>query len=149
MQLDPEISFSTQINTLSGSDFEKIVAASMYYSGYHIDRNLIFGLNKETVAEIDIVASLITPLNEIRIAIECKGSNPSFNDLRKFASVSKLLSLKEYLVELILFGSNNTRPEHNEIAYLLNIKLLKKEDLSKLVLPILWGTGELRKERTT
>ncbi len=149
MQLNPEIPFSTQVNNLSGNDFEKIVASSLYYSGYHVDRNLTFGINKETVAEIDVVATLITPLNEIRIAIECKGANPSFNDLRKFSSIRKLLSLKEYFVELIVFGSNNTRPEHDKIADLLEIKLLKKSDLSKLVLPILWGTGELRSERTT
>lgn len=135
MQLNPEIPFSTQVNNLSGNEFEKIVAASLYYSGYHIDRNLTFGINKETVAEIDVVATLITPLNEIRIAIECKGANPSFNDLRKFSSVRKLLSLKEYFVELIVFGSNHTRQEHERIADLLEIKLLKKSDLSKLVLP--------------
>lgn len=149
MQLNPNIPFSTQVKELKGNDFEKIVASSLQYSGYHIDRNLTFGINKETVAEIDVVATLITPLNEIRIAIECKGANPSFNDLRKFSSVRKLLSLKEYFVELIVFGANNTRPEHEEIASLLEIKLLKKSDLSKLVLPILWGTGELRSERTT
>lgn len=149
MQLDPETSFSTQITDLKGIDFEQIVAAAFYYSGYHIDRNLIFGLNKETVAEIDVVASLITPLNEIRIGIECKGSNPSFNDLRKFSTVKQLISETDYFVELIVFGANTTRPEHAKVSDILGIKLLKKEDLSKLVLPILWGTGELVKERIT
>src|SRR5690606_27855578 len=106
MQLNPDIPFSTQVDKFSGNNFEKIVAASLYYSGYHIERNLTFSINKETVAEIDVVATLITPLNEIRIAIECKGANPSFNDLRKFSTIRKLLSPKEYFVELILFGSN-------------------------------------------
>ena len=148
MQLNPDIPFSTQVDKFSGNNFEKIVAASLYYSGYHIERNLTFSINKETVAEIDVVATLITPLNEIRIAIECKGANPSFNDLRKFSTIRKLLSPKEYFVELILFGSNNTREEHLNLAELLNVKLLKKSDLSKFVLPILWGTGELRVDRT-
>lgn len=149
MQLSLDVPFSTQINNLSGSDFEHIVAASLYYSGYHINRNLILGINRETVAELDVVATIITPLNEIRIAIECKGSNPSFNDLRKFSSVKHLLSFDEYFIELIVFGANNTRSEHEQVSKQLNIKLLKKGDLSKLVLPILWGTGELRSERIT
>lgn len=149
MQLNPESPFSTQVSNLKGEEFEQIVAASFYYSGYHIDRNLIFSINKETVAEIDVVASLITPLNEIRIGIECKGANPSFNDLRKFSTVKQLISQSNYFVDLILFGSNSTRQEHEELSQLLEIKLLKKKDLSKLILPILWDTGELRDERIT
>ena len=144
MQLDPAQPFSTQIHALNGDSFEKVVAASLFYSGYNVDRNLIFTLNKETVAEIDLVASLVTPFNEIRIAIECKGANPSFNDIRKFSTVKEFLKGPHYVVDLIIFGSNSTRDEHQNVSEILGIKLLKKEDLSKFVLPILWGTGELR-----
>lgn len=147
MQLDPSKPFSTQIENLKGDNFEKVVASSLYYAGYHIDRNITFTLNKETVAEIDVVASLITPLNEIRIAVECKGANPNFNDLRKFSTIKQFLSGKEYFIDLIVFGANSTRLAHLDVASLLDIKLLKKEDLSKFILPILWGTGELVQER--
>lgn len=147
MQLDPTQPFSTQIHALNGDSFEKVVAASLFYSGYNVDRNLIFTLKKETVAEIDLVASLVTPFNEIRIAIECKGANPSFNDIRKFSTVKEFLKGPHYVVDLIIFGSNSTRDEHQNVSEILGIKLLKKEDLSKFVLPILWGTGELRFDR--
>lgn len=143
MQLNPEEPFSTQISRLDGDDFEMIVAASLNYTGYHIDRNIIFGINRLEIAEIDIVASLITPLNEIKIAVECKGSVPSPNDLRKFSTVKEFLKADGCFVDLITFGSNSMRPEHDKVAEILGVKLLKKEDLNKFVLPVLWGTGEL------
>lgn len=147
MQLDPTQPFSTQILSLNGDSFEKVVAASLFYSGYNVERNLTFTLNKETVSEIDVVASLVTPFNEIRIVIECKGANPSFNDIRKFSTVKEFLKGPHHVIDLIIFGSNSTRREHQNVSEILGIKLLKKEDLSKFVLPILWGTGELRSDR--
>ncbi|HLP55065.1 MAG TPA: hypothetical protein VK151_08555 [Fluviicola sp.] len=136
MQLDPTKSFKEQISNLKGTDFENIVAATFFYAGYHIERNVILTIDKDTIAEIDIVGSLITPLNEIRIAIECKGAKPNFADMRKFSTVKQLLSGFEFLVDMIVFGSDDTREAHDEIARKLQLKLLKKADLGKLIFAI-------------
>lgn len=147
MQLDIDKPFSTQIKNLSGTDFENLVASSYYYLGYTIFRNLKVNVEKQNAAEIDVLATLLTPLNEIRLAIECKGANPSFNELRKFSTIRKIIESDYYLTDLFAYGANTTRKPHETFANLLGVKLLKKEDLSKKVLPILWGTGELRKDR--
>lgn len=149
MQLKKTEPFSTQVRTLKGEEFEEVVAASLFYAGYYVERNLIFGIKKETIAEIDVVASLLTPLNEIRIAIECKGAKPNFNDLRKFSTLRPILSGNNYFVEMFLFGANSTREEHIALAEKLDIKLLQKDDISKFVLPILWGSGDLIEDRVS
>jgi hypothetical protein len=57
--------------------------------------------------------------------------------------------LKNENVDLNLFayGANDIREEHLNFSKLLKIKLFKKEDLSKKVLPILWATGQLVQDR--
>ena len=147
MQLNPEERFAPQIYPLLGKEFENIVAASYYYLGYFINRNLTVKIAKQTAAEIDVLASLITPLNETRIAIECKGQTPSFNDLRKFSTIRTIIGSDNIDLSLAAYGANDIRSEHLAFSSKLSIKLFKKKDVSKIVLPILWADGQLVKER--
>lgn len=149
MQLDPEQPFSTQINNLIAQDFENVVSSAYFYMGYYIRRNISILVEKQQVAEIDVLASLLTPLEEILIAIECKGRTPNFKELRKFSAIKPLMNCKNYNVILKAYGANTLRQEHQTFSKMLGIDLYKKEDLSKLVLPILWGDNELRKNRIT
>ncbi|WP_116109382.1 hypothetical protein [Lewinella sp. IMCC34191] len=147
MQLDPNSPFATQINPAMGNDFENIVASCYFYLGYHVQRNLTVLVAGQTAAEIDVLASMITPLFESRIAVECKGSTPSFNELRKFSTVDQILKSDKISVKLAAYGANNIREEHIQFASVLGINLMKKEDLSKKVLPILWNRGTFRLDR--
>lgn len=147
MQLDINQSFASQISPLQGRRFENIVASCYYYLGYYVNRNLTVRFSKQTAAEIDVLASLITPLNELRIAIECKGQTPSFNDLRKFSTVKTIIGNDNIELDLVAYGANDIRAEHLQFSKLLDINLLKKDDLSKTVLPILWGNGQLVQQR--
>lgn len=135
MLLDSNEDFAPQIRDLDGGEFEKVVAASVFHLGYMVFRNVKFTINKQEIAEVDVFGSYKTPFMENRIAIECKTSGPSFNDLRKFASISRLEDHPN--VNLIAFGDNSTRQEHQKLAKLLNVDLNKEDDLSKLILPYL------------
>ncbi len=143
MQLEKDQPFSTQISGLSGDDFENIVAACYYYLGYFILRNVDIRVQKQTAAEIDVLASLITPLIEIRYAIECKGQTPSFNDLRKFSTIRQIHFKNNVDLDLLAYGANDIRDEHIEFSKILQVSLIKKNDLSKKVLPIIWGDNEI------
>jgi hypothetical protein len=149
MQLDSSKAFSEQIENLKGTKFEHIVAACYLYLGYHVERNINFGINKQQVGEIDVLGLKITPLNEIQVLAECKGRHPSFNDLRKFGAFKSLIKNDHSLIDLIAYGSDSMNNEHEKIANRLDITLVRKSDISKKVLPILWGTGELISERIT
>ncbi len=145
MQLVPQEQLNPQISDLKGKYFEHVVAASYSYIGYTVFRNIILYVEKQKVTEIDVVAYILTPFKEISLAVECKGATPKFNELRKFSSTRKILTPNPD--QLIVFGDNDLRDEHNEFSKLLNIKLLKKEDLTKFVLPILWGYSDIRESR--
>lgn len=147
MQLDPNSPFATQVNPVMGNDFENIVASCYFYLGYHVERNLTVRVANQAAAEIDVLASMITPLFESKIAVECKGATPSFNDLRKFSTVDQILRSDNISVKLAAYGSNSIREEHIKFASILGINLMKKEDLSKKVLPILWNRGTFRLDR--
>jgi hypothetical protein len=147
MQLDIKKDFSPQITGLKGKQFERIVASCYFYQGYTVFRNIVVTVEKQTTAEIDVLATLITPNHEIDIAVECKGTTPSFNDLRKFSTINKIFGKGKIFVDLFAIGDNDIRHEHKIFAEFLGIKLEKKGDLSKKILPILWGTGELVKDR--
>jgi len=147
MQLDPEKPFSSQIKDLKGSDFEHIVAACYLYLGYYIERNVHYGVDKQQIGEVDLVGLRITPLNEIQIIVECKGKHPSPNDLKKFSAYKKLMSNEHSVVDLIAYGSDSVNDFHYNFAKKLDIRLIKKSDLSKKVLPIVWESGELVKSR--
>lgn len=145
MQLDPARPFSTQIEPLVGTSFERIVSAVFSLQGYFTFRNLKIMIKKQVAAEIDVLASAMTPLHELRIAIECKGQTPSFGDIRKFATIRRLLNYSP--LELMTYGANDIRPEHEELANSLKVTLRKKEELNKMILPILWGNEDQRDDR--
>lgn len=147
MQLDPDLSFASQIRGLKGQDFEHIVSSCYLYLGYHIERNVHYGIEKERIGELDIVGLKITPLNEIQIIVECKGKHPSPKDLKKFSAYKKLMSNEYSVVDLIAYGSDSMNNFHYKFAKNLDIRLIKKSDLSKKVLPIVWESGELVKSR--
>lgn len=147
MQLDPHNQFAPQIAPLSGQDFENIVASCYLYLGYFVTRNLSVLFEKQSAAEIDVLASLITPMNEVRIAIECKGQTPSFNDLRKFATTRAIIEDSYSHLSLVAYGASSIRTEHLGFAKKMNVTLLRKDDLSKNILPILWADGQLRQDR--
>ena len=149
MQLKTNQDFSPQIIPLKGKQFERVVAACYFYQGYTVFRNIVITVEKQTTAEIDVLACLITPNHEINVAVECKGKTPSFNDLRKFSTVNKIFGRGDVFVDLFAIGENDIREEHKAFAKYLGIKLETKNDLSKKVLPILWGTGELKQNRIT
>lgn len=149
MQLDPQKPFSSQIKNLKGQDFEHIVAACYLYLGYFVERNVHYGIDKQQIGELDLVGFKITPLHEIQVVVECKGRHPSPTDLRTFASYKQIMKNDYSLVDLIAYGSDAVNDFHYKIASKLDVKLIKKSDLSKKVLPIVWKSGELVQNRIT
>jgi len=145
--IDPEAAFAQQVRSLSGKRFENLVSAAYLHMGYLVFRNVIVTVNKQTVAEIDVLATMVTPLTEVRIAIECKGATPSFNDLRKFSSLDRDRVLPGSRPHLVAFGDDDLRREHLEFARILGIELHPKTDIRKLILPILGRDDDLRRGR--
>jgi predicted RecB family endonuclease len=133
MQLTLEESFIRQLEPLDGSSFERITAACFWKLGYYVRRNLKYLLEQQEVAEIDVFASLITPLDEIILAIECKGRAPTFKDLRKFFALKNILKSELLKTRLIAYGSNSIREEHFALARKLDIELHRKSDLARII----------------
>jgi len=93
MQFDPNSSLKPQIEALPGNAvLEDFVAASLCLAGYTVFPSVHMDLGGEDIGELDIFASVQTPFHESRIIVECKGGEPSFNDVRKFASLTNPVS---------------------------------------------------------
>jgi len=147
LTLDPNAPLADQIRDLGGAHFEHLVAAAYLHLGYFPFRNIVATVQKQTAAEIDVLATMVTPLSEVRVAVECKGETPSFNDLRKFSSLDRIL--KDPIPKLVAYGDDDLRAEHLKFAGLLGIELHRKLDVRKLILPILGGETAIRRGRAS
>jgi hypothetical protein len=92
MQLDPNAHLVAQLQHVSGTTLERLSAATLASVGYTVFRNLKFELGGQTAAEADVFTSVFTPLRESRILLECKGGDPSFVEIREFASIRHLVN---------------------------------------------------------
>ena len=144
MQLDPNAHLVGQLRGLSSTALERLTAATFASIGYTVHRNLRYALGGQTVAEVDVHASVLTPLRESRVLFECKGGIPSFVELRNFASLRQLLSAPPD--ELVVICRDGTPQNRYDAAAQLGIRLVEKSNLAYYVLPLLGG-GSLRHQR--
>jgi len=144
MQLDPGAPLSPQLIAVSSTALEQLTAATCASVGYTVFRGLRYEIGGEGAAEVDVFASVFTPWRESRVLFECKGGVPSFNDIRKFASLRHLLEPTPD--DLIVIAQQGCPVTRQELAQLLGARVVEKTNLTYYVLPLLGG-ATLRKER--
>ncbi|MBX3134578.1 MAG: hypothetical protein KF689_14440 [Gemmatimonadaceae bacterium] len=144
MQIDPSKPLSPQLIPASSTVLEELAAATCASVGYTVLRGLCYELGGQHAAQIDVYASIFSPWRESRILFECKGGTPSFNDIRKFASLRQLLSPPAD--DHVLIVQQACPTNRQELAELLGCRIVEKPQLSSFVLPLLGG-APLRKQR--
>lgn len=144
MQLDPNAHLLQQLQNVSGTVLERLTAATFASVGYTVFRNLRFELAGQMAAEADILASVFTPLRESRVFLECKGGDPSFTEIREFASLRHLLWPEPD--DLIIICRGNCPHNRHQLAAHLKVRLVEKPNLLYYVLPLLGGSA-LRLQR--
>jgi len=147
MQLDPKGALKPQIAELRGGDvLEDFVAAALSLAGYTVFPDLHIALDGEDTGQIDVFASIQTPFHESRIIVECKGGEPSFEEIRKFASLRSLLDPAPDLAALIC--KPTTKVNRDKLSGPLRVRLIRRTELARLILPLLGGHAK-RAERLT
>lgn len=144
MQLDPAQPLGPQMIAVSSSALEQLTAAACASVGYTVFRGLIYELSGHQVAEVDVFASVFTPWRESRILFECKGGHPSFEEIRKFASLRHLLLPEPD--DLIILTQAACPATRKQLAELLDSRIVEKTNLTYYVLPLIGGAPQ-RKER--
>lgn len=115
MQFDPHSKLVAQIRRLNGgANLENFVAALLSLAGYTVFPDLHIALDGESAGQIDVFASIQTPYHESRVLIECKGGEPTFNDIRKFASLKELLEPSPDVS--IIIGKPSTKYNRDKLA---------------------------------
>lgn len=139
MQLDPNAHLVQQLGAVSSTTLERLTAATFASVGYTVLRNLRYELGGQMAAEADVYATVLTPLRESRVLIECKGGTPSFTEIREFASLRRLLSASPD--DLIIICQANIPQNRIDLAEKLDVRLVEKTNLAYYVLPLLGGAG--------
>ena len=145
MQLDPGIPLSPQLDKFSSTSLEQLTAAACASTGFMVMRSVIYEMDGQSVAEVDVFASQFSPWRESRIIFECKGGHPSFQDIRKTASLKRLL---EPSPDDIVFLCKKACPSNRkELARLLDTRIIEKNNLTYYILPLIRG-AHLREKRS-
>jgi len=144
MQINPKSSLESELKNITSNNLEDLVAATLSYLGYTVFPDLHLERAGEQICEVDVFASLQTPFHESRLVFECKGGEPDFNDIRKFASLRNLL--KPPPTKTILICKQGTRESRKELAGELGIQVFERDELCNWILPLLSGMP-LRPER--
>lgn len=92
------------------------------------------------LCEIDVFASLHTPLKENRIIFECKGGEPTFKDVRNLHSLYSIIDPKPD--SCVIVCKDGTKKNRKDLAEKLGIHILEKSDLVKWLLPLLAGGSQ-------
>lgn len=138
MQFDPHGNLVAQIRRLQGgAELENFVAASLALAGYIVFPNLHIAIDGESAGQIDVFASIQTPYHESRVVIECKGGEPTFNDIRKFASLKVLLQPSPDIA--IIIGKPATKANRDKLAEQLGIQIVRRDELTRRILPLFGG----------
>jgi hypothetical protein len=96
-------------------------------------------MDGETVAEADVFASLMTPLREQRVVLECKGGQPKPTDIRKFAPMRSLLYPSPD--ELLLVVRHGYADNRKALAAKLGVRVIERTNLAYYSLPLLGGVS--------
>lgn len=139
MQLDPSAPLKPQLEAITGDALERLVAASAARVGYFVLRNVCVDMEGELVAESDVFASLMTPLREQRVVIECKGGQPKPTDIRKFAPMRRLLSPNPD--DLLLVVRHGYPDNRKSLATKLDVRVIERTNLAYYSLPLLGGAA--------
>jgi hypothetical protein len=139
MQLDPNAHLIQQLGGVSSTALERLTAATFASVGYTVLRNLRYEIGGQMAAEADVYASIVTPLRESRVLLECKGGTPSFTEIREFASLRSLLSAPPD--DLVLVCQANIPQNRIDLAEKLDVRLVEKTNLAYYVLPLLGGAS--------
>ncbi|MFI4862090.1 MAG: hypothetical protein ACIAXF_15595, partial [Phycisphaerales bacterium JB063] len=141
MQFDPHGNLVAQIRQLNGgSELEDFVAALLALAGYTVFIDLHIALDGESAGQIDVFASIQTPYHESRVLIECKGGEPTFNDIRKFASLKELLDPSPDVS--IIIGKPATKANRDKLADQLGVQIVRRDELTRRILPLFGGIDE-------
>ena len=144
MQFEADLGLEKQLKDLEGGNLlEDIVASTLSHLGYTVFPNLKISMDGENICEIDVFASLHTPLKENRILFECKGGEPNFKDIRNLHSLYSVIAPKPD--RCIIVCKDGTKQNRKDLAEKLGIYILEKSDLVKWLLPLLGG-GVSREE---
>lgn len=145
MQLDPTIPLYPQLDKYSSTSLEQLTAAACASTGFMVLRGIIYEMDGENIAEVDVFASQFSPWRESRIIFECKGGHPSFQDIRKSASLKRLLTPSpDDIVFLCKKGCPSNR---KSLAKLLDTRIIEKNNLTFYILPLIRG-AHLREQRS-
>ncbi len=128
MQLDPTIPLSPQLDKYSSTSLEQLTAAACAFTGFMVLRSVIYEMGGQNVAEVDIFASQFSPWRESRIIFECKGCHPSFQDIRKSASLKKLLTPAPD--DIVFLCKKDCPANRKELAKLVDTRIIEKNNLT-------------------
>ena len=137
MQINPSESLERQLQCFCGEDLENVVAATLALLGYTVFPNFEVEIEGETVCEIDVFASIQTPFHESRILFECKGNEPSFREITRFASVGRIVDPSP--IRMIMVGRQGTRNSRKKLGKTLGVQITERQDLIRWILPLLRG----------
>lgn len=146
MQLDPSKNLASQLVAYSSTSLEQLTAATCASVGYTVFRSLRYEVGGQHAAEIDVFASAFTPWRESRIVFECKGGFPTFEAVRKAASLFELVEPPPD--DIVILCKQNCPTNRHELAALLGVRIVEKLNLGSYVLPLLGGAS-VRKERAS
>jgi len=146
MQLDAGTGLENQLKKVTGSSLEDLVAATLAFLGYTVLPDLVIEIDGDIICQIDVFASLQTPFQESRLVFECKGGHPSFEDIRSFASLQKILNPPP--TKSIMVCKQGTKENRKQLAEQLGLQILERQDLSRWILPLLSGAAQ-RPERVS
>jgi hypothetical protein len=145
VQLNPTIPLSPQLDAYSSTSLEQLTAAACASTGFTVMRSVLYEMDGQSVAEVDVFASQFSPWRESRIIFECKGGHPSFQDIRKSASLKQLLTPAP---DDIVFLCKKACPANRKkLAELLDTRIIEKNNLTYYILPLIGG-APLREERS-
>lgn len=145
MQLNPGMPLSPQLDTYSSTSLEQLTAAACASTGFTVMRSMLYEMDGQSVAEVDVFASQFSPWRESRIIFECKGGHPSFQDIRKFASLKQLLTPTPD--DIVFLCKKACPPNRKRLAELLDARIIEKNNLTYYILPLIGG-APLREERS-
>lgn len=145
MQLNPGIPLSPQLDKYSSTSLEQLTAAACASTGFMVMRSVIYEMDGQSIAEVDVFASQFSPWRESRIIFECKGGHPSFQDIRKSASLKRLL--KPSPDDIVFLCKKACPSNRKELAKLLDTRIIEKNNLTYYILPLIRG-AHLREQRS-
>ena len=83
---------------------------------------------------------MFTPARETRLLFECKGGDPTFNDIRKFSTLRYLLDPSPD--DMIVIARHNFSPNRIDLATQLGVRMVERTHLAHYVIPMLGGAAD-------